>query len=155
MPAVIKDLARQARKYWERRDFASLEKLRRKPFAASNSEALYFIGLGLNAQNKKREAIECSRKASDLDPQNEDVIRTLGYELVDQVPLEAAELFNRLVGMRRASGTTSPVSANCESGKTASEKRTACWNRPCDCSRITVLRCSPWPVFTLRSRIRP
>lgn len=102
MVAHVKDLAKQASEYWEQKDFASLEKLSQEPRAARDPEVLYFVGLGLNALNKKREAIECWRKAGAVDPQNENVIRTLAYKLMEQAPLEAAELFYHLVGMRRA-----------------------------------------------------
>src|SRR6516162_10207989 len=79
-----KVLARRAKTYWERRDLSALEKLRREPGAASNAEALYFVGLGLNALNRRREAIECWRQARHVAPTNEHAIRILAYELMDQ-----------------------------------------------------------------------
>src|ERR1700730_9561808 len=88
-----RSLAKRAEKYWEERDLASLEKLRRAPGAANVSEVQYFIGLALNALNKRREAIECWRKARDLDPRNENATRALAYELLEQAPVNAAELF--------------------------------------------------------------
>jgi len=96
-----KTLAQRARKYWEQRDLSALEKLRREP-GANVPEVLYFVGLGLNALNKKREAIECWRKAKDLDPQNESVIRSLAYEMLEPAPVHAAELLCQLVALRRA-----------------------------------------------------
>jgi tetratricopeptide (TPR) repeat protein len=97
-----KVLARRAKTYWERRDLSALEKLRREPGAASNAEALYFVGLGLNALNRRREAIECWRQARHVAPTNEHAIRILAYELMDQAPVDAAELFYQLVGLQRA-----------------------------------------------------
>jgi tetratricopeptide (TPR) repeat protein len=95
-------LAKRARTYWENRDLSGLEALRREPSAKNVPEVLYFVGLALNAVNKRREAIECWRKARELDPQHENAIRTLAYELIEQSPVEAAELFYRLVGLDRA-----------------------------------------------------
>ncbi len=42
------------------------------------------------------------RKAKDLDPRCEAAIRALAYELVDQAPVEAAQLFGQLDGLQRA-----------------------------------------------------
>lgn len=97
-----KALARRAEKYWEQRDLSALENLRREPGASKDPGVLYFVGLALNAHNKRREAIECWRKARELDPQNEHAIRALAYELMEQAPVDAAELFYHLVGMQRA-----------------------------------------------------
>jgi tetratricopeptide (TPR) repeat protein len=97
-----KGLANRAKKYWEHRDLSALENMQRDPRAAKIPEVLYFVGLALNALNKKREAIECWRKARELNPHHEDVIRTLAYELLEQAPVDAAELFYQLVGMQRA-----------------------------------------------------
>ena len=95
-------IARRAEKLWEERDLPALDKLRRESGASEVSEVQYFAGLALNALNQRREAIECWRRAQALDPQNEDAIRTLAYELLEQAPVDAAELFYRLVGMERA-----------------------------------------------------
>ncbi len=62
-----KDLAKRAKSYWEARDLASLESLQSEPAVTKDSAALYFVGLALNALNKRREAIECWRKARELD----------------------------------------------------------------------------------------
>jgi tetratricopeptide (TPR) repeat protein len=97
-----KALAKQAKDYWEARNLMALDKLRRSPLAAKVPEVLYYAGLALNALNKKREAIECWRRARALNPQYENALRALAYELNEQAPLEAAELFYQLVGMQRA-----------------------------------------------------
>lgn len=97
-----KDLAKRAKEYWERRDLTALADLRRKPAAAKVPDVLYFAGLALNALNRRREAIECWRIATDLDPHCENAMRALAYELVEEAPGEAAELFYRLVGAQRA-----------------------------------------------------
>jgi tetratricopeptide (TPR) repeat protein len=97
-----KSLAEAAEKNWEARDLAALEKLRHAPGAAKVSEVQYFIGLALNALNQRREAIECWRKARDLDPQNENATRTLAYELLEQAPVNAAELFYELYASQQA-----------------------------------------------------
>ncbi len=97
-----KALAKRAKEYWEDRDLSALENLRRAPGAAKVPEVLYFVGLALNALNKRREAIECWRMARVLDPQNENALRALAYELLEQAPGEAAELFYHLVGLQRA-----------------------------------------------------
>jgi len=97
-----KALAEQAKDHWERRNLTALDKLRRDRAAAKVPEVLYFAGLALNALNRKREAIECWRKARDLDPQYENALRALAYELSEQAPVEAAEVFYELVGLRRA-----------------------------------------------------
>lgn len=97
-----KGLAAQAKKLWEARDMAALHALRRKPGADKSPEVLYFLGLAYNASNQLREAIQCWRKASQLSPPSEDAIRALAFELADQAPVRAAELFWQLIGMRRA-----------------------------------------------------
>ena len=74
-----RSLAKRARKYWEQRDLSALEALRREPQAEAVSEVQYFLGLALNACNKRRDAIQCWRRATELDPRNEDAIRTLAY----------------------------------------------------------------------------
>jgi tetratricopeptide (TPR) repeat protein len=95
-------LTNRAKKYWDDRKLSALSKLRSEPGAESSADVLYFVGLALNALNKRRDAIECWRKATDLDPQNDRAVRTLAYELMEQAPVDAAELFYRLVGMNRA-----------------------------------------------------
>lgn len=102
MLSHAKRLAQRALVLWENRDLHALEKLRRQSGASEVSRVQYFAGLALNALNRRREAIECWRKAEALDPRNEDAIRTLAYELLEQAPLDAAELFYRLVGLNRA-----------------------------------------------------
>jgi tetratricopeptide (TPR) repeat protein len=97
-----KGLARRAKKFWEHRDLTALANLRREPGAAKVPEVLYYVGLALNGLDKKREAIECWRKATALDPQHEQAIRALAYELMEPAPVDAAELFYRLVGLQRA-----------------------------------------------------
>jgi tetratricopeptide (TPR) repeat protein len=97
-----KALAKRAKTYWERRNLQALANLVGEPGAGKDPEVLYYAGLALNALNKRREAIECWRRARDLDPQNETTIRTLAYELMEQAPVEAAELFYHLVGLERA-----------------------------------------------------
>jgi tetratricopeptide (TPR) repeat protein len=95
-------LAKRAKDYWERRDLSALENLQKQDGAGKVPEVLYFVGLALNALNKRREAIRCWRQATELDPRNEDATRTLAYELLEQAPVDAAELFYRLVGSQRA-----------------------------------------------------
>lgn len=95
-------LAARAKKLWEDRKLDELKQLQREAGAAKDAEALYFVGLALNALNQRREAIECWRKARKIDRQNETILRTLAYELLEQAPVEAAELFGNLVGMQRA-----------------------------------------------------
>jgi tetratricopeptide (TPR) repeat protein len=102
MAQLQKGLAKRAKKYWDLRDLSALAKLQTEPGAEKVADVLYFVGLALNALNKRREAIECWRKARDLDPQHEKVIRALAYEFVEQAPVDAAELFHHLVGLRRA-----------------------------------------------------
>jgi len=97
-----RSLAKRAEKYWDERDPASLEKLRRAPGASKVSEVQYFIGLALNALNQRRDAIECWRKARDLDPKNENATRALAYELLEQAPVNAADLFYELYASRQA-----------------------------------------------------
>jgi tetratricopeptide (TPR) repeat protein len=97
-----KTLAKRAGKYWEDRSLEALVQLRDEPGAKKDPEVLYFVALALNARNKKREAIEYWRKAQDLNPQYEDAIRALAYELTEQAPVESAEFFYRLVGLQRA-----------------------------------------------------
>lgn len=97
-----KALAKRANRYWENRNLSALEKLRRQRGAAAVPEVLYFAGLGLNALNKRREAIECWRKARQLDPTYEQALRALAYELMDQAPVEASELFQHLVSLQKA-----------------------------------------------------
>jgi tetratricopeptide (TPR) repeat protein len=97
-----KALAKQAKSYWDDRNLSALENLRQQPSAAAVPEVLYFAGLGLNALNKRREAIECWRKARELDPTFAQAVRALAYELMDQAPVEASELFQHLVGLRIA-----------------------------------------------------
>ena len=97
-----KALAKQARRYWEQRKLSTLAALQSKPELEEVADALYFVGLALNALNKRREAIECWRKAKAVDPQHELAIRTLAYELKDQAPVEAAELYCQLLAMQRA-----------------------------------------------------
>lgn len=102
MVLQVKSLTKRAQKHWERRDFQALESMGQEPGAAQVPDVLYFVGLALNALNKRREAIECWRKATELDPRNENVLRALAHELVEQAPVDAAELFYRLVGLQRA-----------------------------------------------------
>jgi Tfp pilus assembly protein PilF len=97
-----KALTKRAKKYWDDRNVSALAKLRSEPGVDRIPDVLYFIGLALNARNQRREAIESWRKATALDPQNEKAIRTLAYELLEQAPVDAAELFYHLVGMERA-----------------------------------------------------
>ena len=97
-----KTLAKRATQYWEDRSLEELVQLSNEPGANKDPEVLYFVALALNARNKKREAIECWRKAQDLDPQHENAIRALAYELTEQAPVDSAELFYRLVGLQRA-----------------------------------------------------
>jgi tetratricopeptide (TPR) repeat protein len=97
-----RNLAKRARKFWEQRDLSALESLRREPQAETVSEVQYFLGLALYALNKRRDAIQCWRRATELDPRNEDATRTLAYELVAEAPSEAEGLFFFLVGMQRA-----------------------------------------------------
>jgi tetratricopeptide (TPR) repeat protein len=97
-----KDFAKRAQRLREAGNLSALEQLRREPGADKVAEVQYFAGLALNALNQRREAIECWRKAQALDSQNEDAIRTLAYELLEQAPVDAAELFYRLVGLGRA-----------------------------------------------------
>ena len=72
-----KTLAKRATQYWEDRSLEELVQLTNEPGANKDPEVLYFVALALNARNKKREAIECWRKAQDLDPQHENAIRAL------------------------------------------------------------------------------
>jgi tetratricopeptide (TPR) repeat protein len=95
-------LATRARKLWDERKLDDLQQLQRDAAAARDAEALYFVGLALNALNQRREAIECWRKARKFDPQSDTILRALAYELLEQAPVEAAELFGNLVGMQRA-----------------------------------------------------
>ncbi len=95
-------LVKRAKEYWERRELSALENMQKEEGAAEIPEVLYFVGLALNALNKRRDAIKCWRKATELDPNNETAIRTLAYELMEQAPVDAAELFYRLVGSERA-----------------------------------------------------
>ncbi len=97
-----RSLARQAKQFWDKRDFAKLDELRQAPGAAKNPEVLYFAGLALSALNNRRAAIECWRKASELDPQGEQSVRALAYELAEQAPSDAAGLFAQLAAAQRA-----------------------------------------------------
>jgi tetratricopeptide (TPR) repeat protein len=97
-----KAFAKQAEDLWERRDLRSLDTLRHNRTAAKVPDVLYFAGLALNALNRKRESLECWRMARELDPTNEKVLRALAYELVEQAPGEAADVFYHLVGLQIA-----------------------------------------------------
>src|SRR5262245_58560460 len=97
-----RSLAERAERLWEKRDLSALERLGQEPAAAKVSSVQYFVGLAKNALNKRREAIESWRTAINVDPANEDAIRALAYELLDQAPVDAAELFFQLVGLQKA-----------------------------------------------------
>ena len=62
-----KGLAKRAQSYWEERDLGALAAIQREPGAARVAAVQYFVGLALNALNKRTEAIECWRKAGDLE----------------------------------------------------------------------------------------
>ena len=145
-----KDLVKTAKKLWEQRDLSALEKLRGQPGAARNADVLYFVGLAMNACNKRREAIECWRKARDLDPHHENATRTLAYELMKQAPVDAAELLCHLVGSRRPLPTITLASAKSASNKTGLAKRDAGSNRRYNWNPTTVSPCWPWRLSTLR-----
>ncbi len=113
-----KALAKRARDLWARRDLPSLARTQREPGAARLPQVLYFVGLALNALNQRREAIECWRKARTLDPQNENALRALAYELMDQAPVEAAELFSTSLGRSGPMPMISRASVKSASSKT-------------------------------------
>src|SRR5438105_4648828 len=96
------NLGQKTRRHWQARNLSALEKLRRAPGASKSPDVQYYVGLAMNALNKRREAIACWRKARSLDPQYGDATRALAYELLDEAPVDAAELFYQLVGSQRA-----------------------------------------------------
>jgi ABC-type glutathione transport system ATPase component len=48
-----KSLTKRAQKHWELRELSALESMQRDPQAAKVPEVLYFVGLALNALNKR------------------------------------------------------------------------------------------------------
>jgi tetratricopeptide (TPR) repeat protein len=96
MAAAKKDAVAQAATLWDQRDHRGLVRLAAAPTSATRPEVLYYAGLAYNALNKRREAIECWRKAERLKPDYHPAVRALAYELTDRDPVEASELLYRL-----------------------------------------------------------
>ena len=64
---------------------------------------MYYGGLAFHASSRKRDAIECWRKAIDLAPTADAPLRALAYELAeDQVYSEATLLLNQLDKLGKA-----------------------------------------------------
>ncbi|MCI0639094.1 MAG: hypothetical protein L0Y72_31695 [Gemmataceae bacterium] len=97
-----KTLAAKAETLWNKRDLPTLSKLCDLPHASKIPEVWFFSGLARNALGNKRGAVECWRRAIELDAQNDAAVRALAFELVNSDPVSAAELFNNLVGMNQA-----------------------------------------------------
>src|SRR5205807_132506 len=95
-------LAKRAEDLWAKRDLEGLKGLWSSGSARKVPQVLYYAGLALNALNKKREALQCWRRATELDPGYDAPFRALAYELAESSPASAAELFYHLVGSERA-----------------------------------------------------
>jgi tetratricopeptide (TPR) repeat protein len=102
MATKEKQIGKNAQKYWDERDFAALVRLCPSPRGGKSLEVLYFAGLAYHALDKKREAIECWRRARELFPEDEHAIRALAFELAEKDPISAADLFYHLIGLNRA-----------------------------------------------------
>jgi len=102
MTTKEKQVGKNAQKYWDQRDLPALVRLCPSPQGGKNPEVLYYAGLAYHALNKKREAIECWRKAKELFPEDDRPIRALAFELAEKDPVGASELFHRLIGLNRA-----------------------------------------------------
>ncbi len=97
-----RSMATKAKELWDRNDHQSLVQLSQTAAGAKDSDVLYFAGLAYNALNKKREAIECWRKATKLPSDDDKALRALAYELADSDPINASDLFYRLIARNHA-----------------------------------------------------
>jgi tetratricopeptide (TPR) repeat protein len=98
-----KALAARAAKYWEQGDFQALIRLCSARRAARVPQVFYFGGLAFDALNRKREVVECWRKAIALKQDYDAPIRALAHELAGADDLlDAAKLFHDLVRLDKA-----------------------------------------------------
>lgn len=88
---------------WRKAKIDELLELCPSPAGIENPKLLYYGGLAHHARGDKRTTIRCWRKALELDPIYEDVLRAFAHELsVSDKVLESASLFERLIATGRA-----------------------------------------------------